>query len=118
MDKLYDYLKKINEIKELQKEVDNYRNQIKSQVLIQFTKLYKSINQLPNGESVECLKVDDKQWQEFENGAKYIYFVIRFGKCWDNVAIPREAILDDLSIDLSIEEMKLCSKYYMLNYED
>lgn len=118
MDKLYNYLKKIDEIKELQKEVDDYRNQIKSQVLFQFTKLYKSINQLPSGESVECIMPDDKQWQEFENGAGYIYFVIRFGNCWDNVAIPREAIQDDLSIDLSIGEMKLCSKYYMLNYGD
>lgn len=118
---LNEYLDTCKEIENLIKKRERYRNELKDWTIHQFEKLYRSIGNLSKEYFERSLSVgfvwcepDVHAFSKLEKGAKHLHLIIRYGDIYDSVAIPRDKPLSELSLD----EMKLYSKWYKLNCED
>ena len=116
-----EYLDISKEIKNLINKREECRNEIKDWVINQFKKLYESVEKFPKGYFERKLSTgfvwcepDGDAFSKLESGAEYLLLIVRYDDIYDSVAIPRDKILFELSID----EMKQYSKWYILNYGD
>lgn len=118
---LNEYFDICKEIKNLIRKREGYRNEIKDWVIHQFKKLYNSIDNFSKEYLERSLSVglvwcepDIHAFSELENGAKHLHLIVRYGDIYDSVTIPNDKLLSELSLN----EMKLYSKWYKLNCGD